>query len=86
LLDRRRLGRDPALRRQLGLEGASLSALVDHECFERAQHALTETDQTIAELAAALGYSELGSFYRAFRRWSGGGTPGALRASVRGSV
>ena len=82
----RSLGISPrAMRRHLGLEGTSLTTLVDEECFERAKHALTQTDQTIAELAAALGYSEVGSFYRAFRRWSGGSTPGAWRTSGRAS-
>ena len=64
-----------ALSRRLGREGASLSTLIDETQYERAQAFLRRPQVTAKEVARALGYAELSSFFRAFRRWSGGLTP-----------
>jgi AraC-like DNA-binding protein len=46
-----------------------------------AETALTETDCTIDEIAAMLGYTETTNFRHAFRRWIGK-SPHAYRLSV----
>jgi AraC-like DNA-binding protein len=68
-----------ALSRRLAREGASLSTLIDQEVYERARTLLRRPAATAREVAAALGYAELSSFFRAFRRWSGGLTPREYR-------
>jgi len=67
------------LSRRLAREGASLSGLLEEALYERACSLLKRPDATTAQVADALGYAELSSFYRAFRRWSGGLTPNAHR-------
>lgn len=67
------------LARRLARDGTSLSALMDAELFERAKSLLNRPGATAAQVASALGYAELSSFFRAFRRWSGGLTPSAFR-------
>ncbi|MET0339864.1 MAG: AraC family transcriptional regulator ligand-binding domain-containing protein [Polyangiales bacterium] len=74
------LGTSPrALSRRLMLEGTSFSALLDAMLFERACTLLRQREATIADVSEALGYAELSSFFRAFRRWSGGLTPTVFR-------
>jgi AraC-like DNA-binding protein len=68
-----------ALSRRLAHESVSLSALVDEVLYERARALLRRPGTTSAQVAAALGYAELSSFFRAFRRWSGGLTPNRHR-------
>jgi AraC-like DNA-binding protein len=68
-----------ALSRRLAHERVSLSALMDEVLYERAQALLRRPGATSAQVAAALGYAEHSSFFRAFRRWSGGLTPNAHR-------
>jgi AraC-like DNA-binding protein len=72
-----------ALSRRLAREGASLSGVMDDVLYERAQSLLRRPGATSARVAAALGYAELSSFFRAFRRWSGGLTPNAHRRRQR---
>ena len=67
------------LARRLAREGQSLSGLLDEALYERAQALLRRPEVTVAQVAEALGYAELSSFFRAFRRWSGGQTPSAFR-------
>jgi AraC-like DNA-binding protein len=50
--------------------------------FEIARQLLGDTEVPLGQIAAALDYSEAGSFSRAFRRWSGE-TPRAWRARHR---
>jgi AraC-like DNA-binding protein/transcriptional regulator with XRE-family HTH domain len=76
------------LARRLAREGVSLSALIDEALYEHARALLRRPAATSKEVAAALGYAELSSFFRAFRRWSGGLTPTeyrrhAARADIR---
>lgn len=67
------------LARRLAREGENLTGLLDEALYERAQLLLRRPDNTVAQVAEALGYAELSSFFRAFRRWSGGLTPSAFR-------
>jgi AraC-like DNA-binding protein len=69
--------------RRLASEGTSLSSLIDEASYERAQRLLSRPRATCAEVAEALGYAELSSFHRAFRRWSGGLTPNVYRQQQR---
>ncbi|HKP56181.1 MAG TPA: AraC family transcriptional regulator ligand-binding domain-containing protein [Polyangiales bacterium] len=67
------------LSRRLAREGSNLSELLDETLYERARAMLRRRGTTAAQVAEALGYAELSSFFRAFRRWSGGLTPSAYR-------
>jgi AraC-like DNA-binding protein len=71
------------LSRRLAREGVSLTELLDEALFERARALLQEPSATAMQVADALGYAELSSFFRAFRRWSGGLTPAAYRRSLQ---
>jgi AraC-like DNA-binding protein len=68
-----------ALSRRLAREGVNLSTLIDEALYERARALLRRPTTTAKEVAAALGYAELSSFFRAFRRWSGDLTPRQYR-------
>jgi len=59
------------LKRQLGVEGVSFSALRDRELCCRAVDLLRSPDRSLAEIAAQIGYSNVTSFERAFHRWTG---------------
>jgi len=59
------------LRRRLAEEGAAYHALVDALRAEMAIKYLRETDLKVGEIAAALGFSEVGNFRHAFHRWAG---------------
>ena len=66
------------LRRQLRADGQSYGAMKDELRAARAQRLLRKGDLSVAEIAAALGYSEPSAFHRAFVKWTGH-SPGALR-------
>lgn len=73
------------LARRLALEGTTYGALLDQLRHERALALLVDGRTSIAEVAFLLGFAELSSFYRAFRRWTGL-TPAAYRRThSRGS-
>jgi AraC-like DNA-binding protein len=72
-----------ALSRRLASEGLSLTEVIDEVLYARAQSLLRRPGATAASVAVALGYAELSSFFRAFRRWSGGLTPGQHRTAAR---
>lgn len=59
------------LKRQLGAEGASFSALRDRALCERAMDLLRSEDKSLAEIATQIGYSNVTNFERAFQRWTG---------------
>jgi AraC-like DNA-binding protein len=59
------------LRRRLAREGASFRSIVQEIRFQHARQLIRESELTLAEVAAALGFGELSVFSRAFRRWSG---------------
>ena len=72
---------ESTLHRRLKQEGTSFQALIDARRFELAGRLLADPQMSIADVAAALGYSEHAAFTRAFRRWSGR-TPRAFRAAI----
>jgi AraC-like DNA-binding protein len=60
-----------SLRRQLAREGATLQRLKDRLRQTLAAELLMAAETDVDELAAALGYTETNSFYRAFKKWFG---------------
>ena len=59
------------LQRQLEAQGKSFQALVEELRRSHALRSIIETEQSVNELAARLGYGDAASFRRAFRRWTG---------------
>jgi AraC-like DNA-binding protein len=59
------------LQRQLQSCGTSFSALLEEVRAETARRHLVESQLSLTQLAAILGYSELSAFSRAFHRWHG---------------
>ncbi|GGG04874.1 AraC family transcriptional regulator [Rhizobium wenxiniae] len=68
------------LRHRLHDEGQSYAGIKDEIRRDLACSLLTNTDQTVSEIATRLGYSEPSAFYRAFRKWIGL-SPEAFRKS-----
>jgi AraC-like DNA-binding protein len=78
----RRLGVSPrSLRRRLGDEGHSLSALADEVRRELALSELSNPEIPIKRIADRVGFSEVSAFHRAFKRWTGV-TPARYRAQT----
>ncbi len=69
-----------SLHRSLRDEETTFRELLDRLRHERALSFLRDPRYSIAEVAFLLGFSELSSFYRAFRRWTGR-TPAEFRES-----
>ena len=67
------------LSRRLQGSGMGYRAITNEIRFEIARQLLQDTQVPLAQIAAALGYSEASAFTRAFRRWSGQ-TPTAWRS------
>jgi AraC-like DNA-binding protein len=59
------------LQRRLAAAGTTYSQLVQEIRHDAACKMLRETDMPLKAIAAALGYSELSAFSRAFYRWTG---------------
>lgn len=77
----RALARSPrSLHRDLAAEGTSFRRVLDQLRYERAVASLDAGDASQREIAFLLGFGEVSSFLRAFRRWTGS-TPGRFRAS-----
>ena len=73
------LGLSPrALARRLAREHTSFKRLTEEVLSERAL-AMLRRGSTASEVAESLGYRELSSFFRAFRRWTCGLTPSEYR-------
>ncbi|GEP06793.1 AraC family transcriptional regulator [Methylobacterium oxalidis] len=70
------------LARRLSAEGTTFSVVADQGRFEIARQLIDHTDIPLAQIAAALGFSEASAFTRAFRRWSGD-SPSAWRTGHR---
>lgn len=70
------------LNRRLSAEGTTFQQVLDEVRFAVAKDLLESTSASMHDIAAALGYSGLAPFMRAFRRWSGT-SPGAWRTSMR---
>ncbi len=73
------------LRRSLHAMGTSYQALLEHSRRTRALEWVTATTLTFDEIAKRLGFSDVRSFRRAFKRWTGH-TPGDHRRLPRESV
>jgi AraC-like DNA-binding protein len=71
-----------SLRRKLEAEQTSLSNLHEAVLYERARALLARPTLRMHEVADALGYYEVSSFQRAFKRWAGV-APGAYRRRER---
>jgi AraC-like DNA-binding protein len=67
-----------SLRRKLDQENTSFRTLVEDERRQLALQLLSNTHMKLDELAIHLGYTDTGSFTRAFRRWMGC-SPGEYR-------
>ncbi|MFC4376869.1 AraC family transcriptional regulator [Nocardia halotolerans] len=61
----------PHMRRLLRAEGTTQRRIQEEILRDRAVEALVHGDESIADLAARLGYSEASAFRRAFHRWTG---------------
>ena len=68
------------LRRRLLAEGTSFQQELDIVRSEAATRLMVRSDVTVAEVAQALGFTDVSAFTRAFRRWTGE-TPAAWRRS-----
>jgi AraC-like DNA-binding protein len=66
------------LQRKLDSEGASFSEIVDNVRERLARRWLADERRALSEIAFALGFSDLATFSRAFKRWTGK-PPGAWR-------
>ncbi len=66
------------LQRRLSQEGLSYQALLDEVRHEMARDYLARTTLPIPDVAMRLGFSEVRSFHRSFKHWSGM-TPGEFR-------
>ena len=73
------------LSRRLKLEGTNFKTMLEENRYDAARHLIAATSLPLAEIAAALGYSELSAFTRAFSRWSGA-TPSSWRAMHAGHL
>ncbi|EIM26813.1 AraC family transcriptional regulator [Microvirga lotononidis] len=71
------------LSRRLKDSGQGYRSMTNETRFEIARQLLEDTDVSLGQIAAALGYSEASAFTRAFRRWSGQ-TPSAWRSESHG--
>jgi AraC-like DNA-binding protein len=67
-----------SLRRRLAGENASLSTLLEEARLTRAREMLARRQHSLPQISELLGYSEVNSFQRAFKRWAGT-TPGSFR-------
>lgn len=72
-----------SLRRALQEMGTSFQVLRDASRRERALEWASTTDMTFEDIARRLGFSDVRSFRRAFKRWTGE-LPGAVRRQARG--
>lgn len=71
------------LRRRLGEEGQSYQAIKDSVRKARALQLLANQDYTFVDIASCLGFADVSSFYKAFRKWTGI-QPGFYRSTVLG--
>jgi AraC-like DNA-binding protein len=73
------------LRHRLHDEGQSYARIKDEIRRDLACIMLTQTRQTVSDIAAHLGYSEPSAFYRAFKKWVGV-SPETYRKTEAGTV
>ena|SRR5688500_57782 len=60
-----------SLHRRLADEGTSFSAVLDQTRLALAQELLVEAGLTTYQISARLGFANVRSFHRAYRRWTG---------------
>lgn len=70
------------LNRRLRSEGTHFKEVVDRLRWELALEYLEESDLAVSEIAYFLGFSDVGAFHRAFRRWTDH-SPGHYRRRSR---
>lgn len=70
-----------SLQRHLEAEGCSYQQLLRDTRLSLAQHYLSKTGLSAAEISFLLGFDEPNSFYRAFRNWTGRTPEGSRRLS-----
>jgi AraC-like DNA-binding protein len=71
-----------SLRRELQRMGASYQELLDQARLARAAELVQRTDLPLERISGQLGFSDVRSFRRAFKRWTGQ-TPSQLRSAPR---
>jgi AraC-like DNA-binding protein len=69
-----------SLRRRLGEEGWSYSAILDERRQLLAQQLLVGTARSVKQIAAEVGFTSTAAFFRAFKRWTGE-SPSAYRSA-----
>ena len=72
-----------ALERRLQKQGTSFGQIVEDARRHEATRLLSETDAAVYEVAFCLGYQDVSSFNRAFKRWFGT-SPRAYRDGLLG--
>ena len=78
------IGMSPqTVRRRLQEENYSFRALKDKMRYEAALELLHRTEMPLEDMAREVGFAELSSFHRAFKRWMGI-APGSYREQVQG--
>jgi AraC-like DNA-binding protein len=70
-----------SLRRGLQQMGTSFQTLLDETRRARAEEWIRSTDMKLQQIAEQLGFSDVRSFRRAFKRWTGR-SPNALRGGA----
>lgn len=73
------------LRRQLVAAGSGFRAIHDEVRSERARELLRDSELSIAQVGASVGFRDAREFRRAFKRWTGA-APSAMRAPPRAGV
>jgi AraC-like DNA-binding protein len=74
------------LSRHLNQQGMNFQRVLGEIRFETACQLLDNTQLSLTDIAASLGYSESSAFTRAFRRWSGGVPSRRRRTEWRGRL
>lgn len=59
------------LARRLAAMGQTFEGILDDVRREQALQAVRDPDASLPDVAASLGFAEVSTFYRAFRRWTG---------------
>jgi AraC-like DNA-binding protein len=72
---------DRTLQRRLRDESATFEKLLDSTRCDLAQHYLSRSNLTVAEVAYLLGFADPGTFFRACKRWFDA-SPGHFRAQL----
>lgn len=70
------------LRRRIKAEGFTFQQIKNLARERQTKYYLTTTNKTLSEIAFELGYTEMSSFSRAFKKWTGS-TPQEYRATAR---